>query len=318
MNANILDKFSLNKHNFNCSLAVFIFLALFSTPSLCNLVLSAANESSNTLIRSQRTHYTVRVGDTLVIPCEIENRRQATVIWQYSKSRIPETLTVGYFYYRKDFRIRVIANTTQDKEQSWNLEIRKVRLEDEGYYLCKVMAEESLKRVVYLRVEIDLKLYPMNPIVNMDQQFNLICNTSYIPIEIQSKPTSTKSLAHQQHSHPRIVWYKDGEYIPHPPTSAAVDHTTLPSNQTTNTNFRIEYHSKPFVWSIIHFKSISSANIGTYTCKFRHQNFSTTLKYPNALNRMLLEMGFNESTSSIKQNKWSLIISLIFLIISII
>ena len=59
--------------------------------------------------------------------------------------------------------------------------------------------------------------------------------------------------------------------------------------QTTNTNFRIEYHSKPFVWSIIHFKSISSANIGTYTCKFRHQNFSTTLKYPNGINFLTFE-----------------------------
>jgi len=94
------------------------------------------------------------------------NRRTSTVIWQYSKSRIPETLTIGYFYYRKDLRIRVVTNTTYESDQSWNLEIRKVKLEDEGYYLCKVMSEpDSQKRTIFLKVEVDLKLTPANPVV---------------------------------------------------------------------------------------------------------------------------------------------------------
>jgi hypothetical protein len=43
-----------------------------------------------TAIKQQNNFYTAKTGDTLVIPCEIENRKQATVIWQYSKSKIPE------------------------------------------------------------------------------------------------------------------------------------------------------------------------------------------------------------------------------------
>lgn len=91
-----------------------------------------------TAIRDQNTFYRVKVNETIELPCVIENRRDANVIWQYSKSRIPETLSVGYFYYRKDYRIRVIVNGTNERVQAWNLEIRKVRLDDEGYYLCKV------------------------------------------------------------------------------------------------------------------------------------------------------------------------------------
>lgn len=254
---------------------ISIFLVILSYCK-CDLVING-NDSGATLIKSQKTHYIVKVGETLVIPCEIENRKQATVIWQYSKSRIPETLTVGYFYYRKDFRIRVIANTTIEKEQSWNLEIRKVRLEDEGYYLCKVMAEpESLKRVIYLKVEVNLNVYPMNPIVNMEQQFNIICNTSYSPSEYGVSTKSSKSIGHQQASHPKIVWIKDGDNLQH-----LLDQNHLNTNNSQSVNYRIEYHTKPYLWSMIHIKSVGPANIGTYTCKFRHQNMSTTLKYPN-------------------------------------
>jgi hypothetical protein len=98
-----------------------------------------------TAIRDQNTFYRVKVNETIELPCVIENRRGANVLWQYSKSRIPETLSIGYFYYRKDYRIRVIVNATDERVQAWNLEIRKVRLDDEGYYLCKV-------RNIYLTV----------------------------------------------------------------------------------------------------------------------------------------------------------------------
>ena len=109
-----------------------------------------------TSIKIQPMLYTVKLGETVNLPCEIENRRTSTVIWQFSKGRIPETLTIGTFYYRKDLRIRVITNTTYESDQSWNLEIRKVKLEDEGYYLCKVMSEpDSLKRTLFLKVEVE-------------------------------------------------------------------------------------------------------------------------------------------------------------------
>ena len=123
--------------------------------------------SQQTAIKPQETLYIVKQGGLVIQPCEIENRRDATVIWQFSKTRIPETLTIGTLYYRRDLRIRVIANETLQTEQSWHLEIRKVKLEDEGYYMCKVSAKpESLKRVVYLRVQVEMTIDPVDPIIS--------------------------------------------------------------------------------------------------------------------------------------------------------
>ena len=207
---------------------------------MLNEINTNTNANANTKLVPQ---YTVRLGETILIPCIILNRKQATVIWQYSKSRIPETLTVGYFYYRKDYRIRVIANATQESEQAWNLEIRKVKLEDEGYYLCKVMAEpQSLKQVVYVRVNVDLKVLPQDPLnVKLDETVVITCNTSYdlhsstLASSSSSSSTSNqnkflnkskqqylaKTLPNQnqgqqqqqQHQQPRLLWYKDGEHF---------------------------------------------------------------------------------------------------------
>lgn len=79
-----------------------------------------------TRIKQQETVYRVKVGDTVNLPCVVIKKRNAAVIWQYSKNKIPETLTIGIIYYRKDYRIRLLANTSNEDEQSWNLEIRKV------------------------------------------------------------------------------------------------------------------------------------------------------------------------------------------------
>lgn len=242
------------------NLLYLIYLVICSYPTVykCDLVYST-DDSATTSIKQQSTQYTVKVGETLVIPCLIENRKQATVIWQFSKSRIPETLTVGYFYYRKDFRIRVIANTTSEKEQSWNLEIRKVRIEDEGYYSCKVMAEpESLKRVVHLKVEVDLKISPVNPDVDLDDALVVTCNTSF------SIGDAARVKLHN--SSPRLHWYKDGELF------AMNDHH---HNNNSNVNYKIDMYAKPVLWSRIIFKSIKNHNLGTYTCKFRSQNVTT-------------------------------------------
>jgi hypothetical protein len=277
---------------------------------------SSSNANSNpsgqatdkvTLISPQDTQYTVRVGETLTIPCVIENRKHATVIWQYSKNKIPETLTIGYFYYRKDYRIRVIANTSQEAEQSWNLEIRKVKLEDEGYYLCKVMAEpESLKRVVYLKVEVDLRMHSINhhqqhnQPVTLDHNVVLICNTSYAIKESKSASSSSSSSGnHGSHqAGMRVMWFKDNEPIlindqhhhhsKHQQHSEGVPNDSKSQsgsselnskfihvvNNNSVLNYKIEYSSKPVLWSKLIIKLLQPVNLGVYTCSFRNQSVS--------------------------------------------
>ena len=178
-----------------------------------------------------------------------------------------KTLAIGYFYFRKDFRIRVIANSTSEKEQSWNLEIRRVKLEDEGYYLCKVMTEtESLKRVVYLRVEVDMSITPLNPIVKLKDALIIICNTSFAVNETTKVAKSNHNM-----NNFRIVWFKDGISL----TSYEHQIYTNRYNNTTSLNYKIDYYSKPKLSSKLRIISFNQANIGLYTCKFRLQNVST-------------------------------------------
>jgi hypothetical protein len=279
-------------HSIITLLQLFELLALSST---CYCQINYVTDSSAiTAIREQDTLYKVKYNETIELPCIIENRKNANVIWQYSKSRIPETLSIGYFYYRKDYRIRVIANVTNEKEQPWNLEIRKVRFEDEGYYLCKVMAEpESLKRAVYLKVEVDLKLVPDNPIVALGENFDLICNTSYQVISSTTNEThghsnsrskvSRNNHHHQHHqqgqqSHPRLVWYKDGQRLLN--SNNNLFGANL-NGSVQQLDFKIEYSIKPVLWSRLHLRALKPQDLGVYTCMFRNQSVSTVISLDN-------------------------------------
>ena len=196
----------------------------------------------------------------------------------YRKLLIPsiilkKTLAIGYFYFRKDFRIRVIANSTNEKEQSWNLEIRRVKLEDEGYYLCKVMTEtESLKRVVYLRVEVDMTISPLNPTVKIKDGLTIVCNTSFTVNETTKVAKSNHNM-----NNFRISWYKDGISL------SSHEHQIYANryNNTTSLNYKIDYYSKPKLSSKLRINSFNLANIGVYTCKFRLQNVSTHVTSKN-------------------------------------
>ena len=65
-------------------------------------------------------------GETIILPCNVENLKQSTVMWQYIENRLPITLTVGHYQYKTDYRIRLVANTTKDDFQKWDLEINNL------------------------------------------------------------------------------------------------------------------------------------------------------------------------------------------------
>lgn len=273
-----------------------------------------------TAIREQNAYYRVKFNETVELPCVIENRRDASVIWQYSKSRIPETLSIGYFYYRKDFRIRVVVNSSDEHVQSWNLQIRKLRLEDEGYYLCKVTAEpETLKRAIYLKVEVDMNMrLETPPPVSLGTDITIVCNTSYqltsaaaaaaqagefgnnnneTTAESTSSSrsgkhsrTSSHHHHHYQHqSHPRLMWFKDGQRLYN--LQAASQQQLMANNGgnqmivglnnlTLNQqllDIKIEYHARPVLWSRLHVRALKPTDMGVYTCVFRNQSISTEI-----------------------------------------
>jgi hypothetical protein len=221
------------------------------------------NTHAKTSIKQQNTLFNAKVGQSITIPCEIENRKQATVIWQYSKSRIPETLTIGYFNYRKDLRIRVKTNSTNEKFQSWSLEIRKLKIEDEGYYLCKVMAEnESLKRVIYLRIEVDMTLQITSPIMLLKEAIVLFCNTSYSLKELGK----LKGKNGENQNFMSISWFKNNIYL---------------NESNSSSTYRIVHETKPTSSSKLTIHSFSVNDAGIYTCRFRSQNVSIHIGIQN-------------------------------------
>lgn len=255
-----------------------------------------------TVIREQNTYYRVKFNETVELPCVIEHRRQASVIWQYSKLRIPETLSIGYLYIRQDYRIRVVVNASDEREQSWNLRIRKVRLEDEGFYLCKVTAEhETLKRAIYLKVDVDLSIKQESGRFMTGEDVTLICNTSYpLPTTIstisdsnndtQQQQISSKARSSGKHSrtssghhqsHPRLVWYKDGQRLYHIQPAPSQSVVAMGENNNANLtineellDYKIEYHAKPVLWSRLYLRALKPTDMGVYTCAFRNQNVS--------------------------------------------
>ncbi|RNA40479.1 kin of IRRE 2 [Brachionus plicatilis] len=254
-------------------------------------------ELSDTAIKTGPSSYIVKVGDTVTIPCHIENLKKANVIWQYSKSRIPETLTVGIFNYRKDLRIRVIVNSSEEKEQSWDLEIRRVRLDDEGYYLCKVMAEpESLKRAVYLRVEADLDLSMANRVVNSNDNVILTCNSSLVVDE--SSPLPHRSV-------PFLKWFKDNDRL--------ID--GMAKINLSMSNFKIEHYHRPFIASRLIINKFSEQNVGEYKCMFRNQTVSKHVDIKNAVSRRIFEFGNGANVQSLSKLGFCSIIAGILLLI---
>ncbi len=160
--------------------------------------------------------------------------------------------------------MRLVTNLTFEDIQTWDLEIRKIRLEDEGNYVCRVMNNgETLKRVIHLKVEVTMLIEPSNPVVNFKDSIIIFCNTSYIKnLEDENRPSV---------HHIGIEWFKNLE------TYRLNFH-----HNANSTNYVIENSFSPTFSSQLKIINIKSSNIGTYICKFRMQNVSTTLKKSNS------------------------------------
>ncbi|CAF0705353.1 unnamed protein product [Brachionus calyciflorus] len=100
----------------------------------------ALNEDSPKMITGN-VNITAFSGETVTLPCEVINLGNHHVNWLRIQNNIPQTLTVGYQQFSRNMRFRV-ARTHDSNEanriESWNFEIRKVTLEDQGTYQCYI------------------------------------------------------------------------------------------------------------------------------------------------------------------------------------
>jgi hypothetical protein len=193
-------------------------------------------------------------------------------MWQYIENRLPTTLTVGHYQYKTDYRIRLVTNVTTDDFQKWDLEIRKTKLEDEGTYVCRVTNNGiSLRRVIYLKVEIKMTIDPVNPSVFYKDSLIIFCNTSYqLNIDNDSQQAKLSN---------NIEWFKNNE-------TNRLDYYQREANNSGN--YFIENSYTPTYSSQLRIIHIKSSNIATYFCKFQSQNVSTTLKKSSSTFKMFL------------------------------
>jgi hypothetical protein len=92
-----------------------------------------------------------------VLPCHVVNLENHHVNWLKIKNGVPITLTVGYQQFSRNLRYRVTRiqdPNKNDKTESWNFEIRRVTLEDQGVFECyiKVNARQKIKINIFLDV----------------------------------------------------------------------------------------------------------------------------------------------------------------------
>jgi hypothetical protein len=106
---------------------------------------------------------TTFIGETVVLPCKVENLGNFHVNWLKIQDNIPMTLTVGYQQFSRNMRYRVArihdsssshTNANTPRTESWNFEIRKVAKQDEGLYECyvKLNSKHKIKSNIYLNV----------------------------------------------------------------------------------------------------------------------------------------------------------------------
>jgi hypothetical protein len=131
---------------------------------------------------------------------------------------------------------------------------------------------ESLKRVVYLKVEIEMNIIPVNPIVDYKDSLSIFCNTSFVLNESNNNKVAKSSHNNNNNNNNKLVWYKDGINL------SLNDNR---HNNTTSLNYRIDHYTKPKLSSKLRITSFNPANIGVYTCKFKHQNVSTVVTSKN-------------------------------------
>jgi hypothetical protein len=97
------------------------------------------------------------VGETVVLPCKVSNLANHHVNWLKIKNGEPITLTVGYQQFSRNLRYRVTRindSHKNDKTESWDFEIRRANLEDQGVFECyiKLNAKQKIKNNIFLNV----------------------------------------------------------------------------------------------------------------------------------------------------------------------
>lgn len=226
-------------------LTITFYLSISSVQSFDIDTDNLSNSLSEPNIITGNLNVTTYVGDTVMLPCEVENLGHHHVNWLKINGDIPLTLTVGYQQFSRNMRYRVARLHGNDPDrknriESWNFEIRKVNYEDQGLYQCyiKLNPKQKLKASVYLTVksetEKDLDENKADALSYLSSNHkldnprmeklssNLVEKVDMSPnswIKLRCNATGSLLLSkngalnNKHHSNYDLHWYKDGKLI---------------------------------------------------------------------------------------------------------
>lgn len=142
---------------------------------------------TNTKIRAS-------IGETVLLPCHVENLNDRVVLWRNSGNQV---ISLRKKNYNGDRRFKVIHNTRPE----WSLRIQKIEESDFGYYICVVNANPVLTRTVHL---INSAPPQSSPILKKDTHFKT-------KMEAMAGETVTLTCNFESNPPSKVNWYKQTE-----------------------------------------------------------------------------------------------------------
>lgn len=153
---------------------------------------------------TKAVHITSYEDQTVILPCQVLNLpAHMHIIWQHSKREKNDhtrqvVLTIGKTLIESNYRVRVLSNGTtghsikskiskllepqdMDKITTNNLEIRKLRIEDSGWYECQLPTKPTQKSYVFLQVHGVPRIQTNQQLYSPGDLVELTCHVHRLP-----------------------------------------------------------------------------------------------------------------------------------------
>ncbi|CAB4059535.1 unnamed protein product [Lepeophtheirus salmonis] len=101
----------------------------------------SSTEVSQPQVLSENQVFRARIGDTIMLPCEVDNLGPMILLWKKGT----RVLTAGDMMVRRDDRIHLKRN---------NLQIKDIQVSDGGKYSCEIEADSEYPLTVSHRIEV--------------------------------------------------------------------------------------------------------------------------------------------------------------------
>lgn len=153
--------------------------------------LNIPSGSDSTRLVPTETEVMAEVGDTVLLPCHVENLNTRLVLWKDDRN---EVVSLRKKIYNGDRRFDVVHGSRTE----WSLQLRDVKPSDFGHYTCIVNSRPVLTRTVALKNSAPVE---MAPVLKRDTNYRM---------KVEADPGETVTLTCNFRANPpaTVTWYK--------------------------------------------------------------------------------------------------------------